>query len=188
MSKPPARFLTPALSTTLAVAAAFSLAACASGPPARHGGPGGGDVGSAYRPSAFLSGAALLFVQFDANGDYATSKAEAEAGAQREWARASGGSTVLTPIQFDVWSAKALGGPNLGPYRLAFDSNVNNEITATEFTGAIIAKFDVWDKDKDGLLTRVEMTERLPDLRRGPEQDGQRPVGGPPGGSRPPRR
>ncbi|KAF0178952.1 MAG: hypothetical protein IV086_01125 [Hyphomonadaceae bacterium] len=185
MTKPPARFLT----TSLALAAALSLAACASGPPrgGPRGGPGGGDLGSAYRQSAFLSGAALLFVQFDADGDYATSKAEAEAGAQREWARASGGSTVLSPIQFDLWSAKALGGPNLGPYRLAFDSNVNNEITATEFAGAIVAKFDFWDKNKDGSLTRLEMVERLPDVRRGPEQDGARPADGPPGRGRPPR-
>jgi len=172
----------------LAVAAALSLAACASGPD-RHGGPGGANEGSAYRPSAFLSGAALLFVQFDTDGDYVTSRAEAEAGAQREWARASGGAAILTPLQFDAWSAKALGGPNLGPYRLSFDSNVNNEITQTEFIGAITAKFDAWDKNKDGMLTRVEMIERLPELRRGPEGAGE---GGPPGGrpqaGRPPRR
>lgn len=180
MTKPPAL-----LASTLAIAAALSLAACASGPPGGRS-PGGGDVGPAYRQSAFLSGAALLFVQFDADGDYATSRAEAEAGAQREWTRASGGSTVLSPIQFDTWSAKALGGPNLGPYRLAFDSNVNNEITATEFAGAIVAKFDFWDKDKDGSLTRPEMVERLPDVRR-PEPDVPRTAGGPPGGGRPPR-
>jgi hypothetical protein len=181
MTKPPARFLAP----TLSVVAALSLAACASGPP--RGGPGGGDVGPAYRQSAFLSGAALLFVQFDGDGDYVTTKAEAEAGAQREWARASGGAAVLTPIKFDIWSEKALGGPNLGPYRLAFDSNVNNEITATEFAGAIIAKFDVWDKDKNGALTRPEMVERLPDVRRTTEPDAVRPAGIPPRGGRPPR-
>lgn len=175
MTKPP---------HVLVLAAALSLAACASGPP--RGGPQG-DVGSAYRPSAFLSGAALLFVQFDADGDYAASKAETEAGAQREWARASGGATVLSPIQFDTWSAKALGGPNLGPYRLAFDSNVNNEITQTEFTGALIAKFDAWDKNKDGVLTRVEMIERLPELRRAPEGGAPQGVRPPGGGGRPPR-
>lgn len=173
---------TASLTPLLAVAAALSLGACAG----RSNDRAEADAlqGPAYRQSAFLSGAALLFVQFDADNDYVTSRAEAEAGARAEWSRASGGSDKLTPIQFDSWSAKALGGPNLGPYRLAFDSNVNNEITATEFTGAVLAKFEFWDKDKDGRVTRGEMVERLPEMRRPMEGA---PKGMPPRGGRPPR-
>lgn len=186
----PARFAVP----VLAAALALSLAACAGGPP-RRGGPGGGGPegemsGAAYRQSVFLSGASLLFVQFDRDGDYVTTRAEAEAGAAAEWPRAANGAATLSPIAFEAWASRALGGPNIGPYRLAFDSNVNNEITPTEFSNAILAKFEFWDKDKDGRLTRAEMTERLPEQRRpesGPGQSGQMPGGRPPGGGRPPR-
>lgn len=167
-------------------AAAAALAACASGPdraapPAEEQAP----LGAAYRQSVFLTGASLLFVQFDADRDYITTRAEAQAGAEAEWTRAAEGAAVLTPIQFAAWSARALGGPNLGPYRLAFDTNVNNEITAAEFSAAILAKFDQFDTDKDGVLRRPDMSERLPEPVRRP---GAR-VGGegpPPGG--PPRR
>lgn len=163
------------------IAAALALSACASGPDPRA--EADELRGPAYRQSAFLSGAAMLFVQFDTDGDYAASRAEVEAGARAEWTRASGGADKLTPIQFDLWSARVLGGPNLGPYRLAFDSNVNNEITAAEFSAALLAKFEFWDKDKDGRVTRAEMIERLPDIRRPgegvrpdmPPRPGQRP-------------
>lgn len=176
--------LTPLLAPLPIMATVLTLTACAGGRPDPRA-EADEMRGPAYRQSAFLSGAALLFVQFDADGDYATSRAEAETGARAEWGRVSGGSDKLTPIQFDTWSAKVLGGPNLGPYRLAFDSNVNNEITATEFTSAVLAKFEFWDKDKDGRVTRGEMVERLPDMRRPPESG---PQGMPPrGGQRPPR-
>ncbi len=168
-------------------AAAAALAACAGGP--GRGGPPAGEqapLGAAYRQSVFLTGASLLFVQFDADRDYITTRAEAQAGAEAEWKRAAEGAAVLTPIQFATWSARALGGPNLGPYRLAFDTNVNNEITAAEFAAAILTKFDQFDADKDGALRRPDMSERLPEPVRRP---GAREAGdGPPPGGRPPRR
>ena len=181
--------------TLAALVAVAALSACASGPPG-HGGrgrPGGGLQGSAYRASTFLSGSALLFVQFDANKDYVTSRAEAEAGAQAEWTVASKGAATMTPIMFDAWAAQALGGPNIGPHRLAFDSNVNNEITREEFVAAILAKFDKYDADKDGQLHRAEMVERVPEAPLGGPggesaggERGERPPGG--GEGSPPRR
>jgi len=177
------RSLTSLLAPVAGMAAIMTLTACAGGSNTRS--EADELRGPAYRQSAFLSGAALLFVQFDADADYVTSRAEVEAGARGEWDRASGGADKLTPIQFDLWSAKALGGPNLGPYRLAFDSNVNNEITAAEFTAAVLAKFEFWDKDKDGRVTRADMVERLPETRRPTEIA---PQGMPPRvGQRPPR-
>lgn len=176
----------PFLAPIAVVAAALSLAGCASGGPTRT--EADHQRGQAYRQSAFLSGASLLFVQFDANKDYVTTREEVEAGARAEWTQAAGASDKLTPIQFEAWAAKALGGPNLGPYRLAFDSNVNNEITAAEFSAAILAKFDFWDKDKDGRISRADMIERLPEMRRPNEGGG--PGGGqgmPREGQRPPR-
>ena len=164
------------------------LAACAGGPRGGSpGGPGGDMTGAAYRQSAFLSGAALLFVQFDRDGDYVTTRAEADAEAASEWGRASSGAATLSPIAFEAWSAKALGGPNLGPYRLAFDTNVNNEITQAEFLSAVTAKFEFWDKDKDGRLSRQEMVERLPEMGRGPESGQPVPSASPGGRQRLPR-
>jgi hypothetical protein len=155
------------------------LAACAGGPSRRE--QGSDDrAGSAYRQSAFLTGAALLFVQFDTDHDYATTRAETETGARAEWARASGGAAKITPIAFEQWAARALGGPQMGPYRLAFDTNVDNEITAAEFSAAILDRFDRYDTDKDGVLRRTDMIERLPESPRGP--------GGPPGGGAPKQR
>lgn len=162
---------------TALLAAVSALAACTSGAERRTD-AANDRVGAAYRQSVFLSGAALLFVQFDADRDYATTRAEAQAGAEAEWRRASEGAAVLSPIQFAAWSAKALGGPNLGPYRLAFDTNVNNEITQQEFTAAILERFDKFDADKDGMLRRADMTERLPEPQRRPEGSGQ-PAGPP---------
>lgn len=161
---------------------ACALAACAGGPGGPRGGPQ--EQGAAYRQSTFLSGAALLFVQFDADKDYRTSRAEAEAGARSEWARAAHGPAGMTPIQFEAWAAAALGGPNIGPYRLAFDTNVNNEVTEPEFIAGILARFDRYDGDKDGVVTRAEMVERLPDPRPGPGTGG--PDGRPDGRDRPP--
>jgi hypothetical protein len=160
MSRPLAAFTAVALATT--------MAACASGPGRGGPPPGAERTGAAYRASTFLSGAALLFVQFDADKDYATSRTEAEAGARAEWARASEGAATITPIQFEAWAARALGGPNIGPYRLAFDTNVNNEITQPEFIAAILARFDRFDADKDAVVRRQEMVERVPEPPRGP--------------------
>jgi hypothetical protein len=160
----------------------LAAAACASG--GRDGPPRGPGTGGAYQISAFTSGAALLFVQFDADHDYATTKAEVEAGIPAEWTRASEGKPTMTPLMFEAWAAKALGGPNLGPYRLAFDTNVNNEITQEEFQKAILEKFAAFDTDKDGVVRRADMVERLPDRGMGPRSEG-----GPPRGERrpPPR-
>ena len=164
----------------LSLALALAAAACASG--GRDRSPPG--TGAAYQISAFTTGAAMLFVQFDTDRDYTTTKAELDAGIPAEWARASDGKPTMTPLMFETWSAKALGGPNLGPYRLSFDTNVNNEITQDEFRAAILDKFTRFDTDKDGNVRRVDMVERLPDRGMGP-----RPEGGPPGGERlpPPR-
>ena len=164
---------------------ALALSACAGGPGgSRRGGPGA-EQGAAYRQTTFLSGASLLFVQFDADRDYAATRAEAELGAASEWARAAHGPTGMTPIQFESWAAAALGGPNIGPYRLAFDSNVDNEVTEEEFKAGILEKFDKFDANKDGKVTRAEMVERLPERALGPGGPaGEPPRGRPPGDRR----
>ena len=175
----------PAAALAVALALPWAVSACASG---SRSPPASDRTGAAYRASTFLSGAALLLVQFDADRDYATTRAEAEAGAQAEWTRAAEGAAMLTPIKFETWAARTLGGPNIGPYRLAFDTNVNNEITPAEFSAAILAKFDKYDADKDGTVRRPEMVERLPEPQRGPPGAGPDSERVAPGGGRPQRR
>lgn len=171
------RTFTSALSLSAATFGVLALAACAGGP----GGPGGhgGEQGLAYQHSTFLSGAALLMVQFDTDKDYVTTRTEAEAGARAEWARVTHGPTGMTPIQFETWSAAALGGPTIGPRRLAFDSNVDNLVTEQEFIDGILRQFDKYDANKDGRVTRAEMVERLPERFSRPGGPGGEQQGGP---------
>jgi hypothetical protein len=131
------------------------LAACASG---------GGRDGEPIR--ALLSADALMFVGFDADGDLATSGAEIAAGLTREFARAdTSGDGALQPIEFQHWSAKSLGGAQMGPYRLDFDRNVDNLITREEFENEIRARARDYDGNEDGALTRAEFVRLVGQAR-----------------------
>ncbi|NDC59395.1 MAG: EF-hand domain-containing protein, partial [Alphaproteobacteria bacterium] len=132
-------------------------------------------------PSAVLSGAALVLVSFDADGDYATSRAEFDAGAKRETDKAFGAAATMSPIGFEAWSAKALGGPEMGPYRFAFDANVDGQITRAEFAKALEEMFKRFDKNGDGAVARAELVERLPQMRGGPGGGMRAGPGGGPG-------
>ncbi|MFZ4602644.1 MAG: hypothetical protein ACOYM8_09315 [Caulobacterales bacterium] len=142
-------------------------------------------------PSAVLSGAALILVSFDADGDYATSRVEFDAGAKRETDRTFGAAATMSPIGFEAWAAKALGGPEMGPFRFAFDANVDGAITRAEFAKALDEMFKRFDKNGDGAVARAELVERLPQMRGGPGGGmrggpGGGAGGGGPGGGRPP--
>ncbi|QGZ96102.1 EF-hand domain-containing protein [Terricaulis silvestris] len=143
---------------TLALAAcgAAALTACASG--------GGGFTGEPVR--ALLSGDAMMFVSFDADGDLSTTSAEIEAGIAREFARAdSGGDGALTPIEFQSWANGVLGGGQLGPYRLDFDRNVDNIITRVEFETEIRGRVSDYDEDQSGALSRGEFVRLVNQAR-----------------------
>jgi len=142
-------------------------------------------------PSAVLSGAALILVSFDADGAYATARAEFDAGAKRETERTFRAAATMSPIGFEAWAAKALGGPEMGPFRFAFDANVDGQITRAEFAKALDEMFKRFDKNGDGAVARAELVERLPQMRGGPGGGmrggpGGGPGGGGPGGGRPP--
>lgn len=180
--------------TVLLLVASLAALAIASGAADARPRPDGGPMG-AGAPTAVLSGAALVFVSFDADGDYATSRAELETGIARETARAFDAVQTLSPISFQAWSARALGGPAMGPFRLAFDGNQDGQISRDEFAAAFTTAFADMDKDGDGRLARSEMVQRLP-MGRGPggaapggdegERGGRRPPrGGPPPGGAP---
>ncbi|MGE0829481.1 MAG: hypothetical protein AB7O04_09035 [Hyphomonadaceae bacterium] len=164
---------------SLALCAAGLLAGCASS----HGPGGAGippDGRGASSQSAVLSGDALLWVSFDLDADYITTRAEAEFGVARELARA--GRAPLTPIAFEDWSRRAIAAPDMSPFRLEFDRNVDGQITAEEFTAALMGRFQEHDANHDAQLTRAELVRRMP---AGVMQRGE---GGPPGGQRPPQR
>jgi len=162
---------------------ALSLGACAGRPPPPP--QDGPPDAPAAAPSVVLSGDALAFVSFDADGDYRVTRDEAVQGVAREWALF--GADALSPIQFQRWSALALGGPAMGPYRLEFDRNVDGQITRDEFEAAFLTRFDAYDRDGDGVVTRADMLRVLPRpaMQRPPRMP-RMPPGGPPGGMRPP--
>jgi Ca2+-binding EF-hand superfamily protein len=117
---------------------------------------------------ALLSGDAMMFVSFDADGDLSTTAAEIEAGIAREFTRAdTGGDGALTPIEFQSWANGVLGGGQLGPYRLDFDRNVDNTITRAEFETEIRGRVRDYDEDQSGTLTRGEFV-RLVNQARSP--------------------
>jgi hypothetical protein len=149
----------------LAVCGAAALTACASG--------GGGPTTEPVR--ALLSGDAMMFVSFDADGDLSTTSAEIEAGVAREFARAdSGGDGALTPIEFQTWSNGVLGGNQTGPYRLDDDRNVDNIITRAEFETEIRARVSDYDEDQNGALSRAEFVRLINQARPPVERPRQR--------------
>lgn len=121
--------------TAWLLATSFALLVLASGFAQARPRP---DEMSGPPPSAILTGAALVVVSFDADGDYATSRAEFDAGLVRETDRAFGPATSISPIGFEAWSGRALGGPAMGPFRMTFDRNVDGQITKTEFADAFV--------------------------------------------------
>lgn len=146
------------LYTWAALVGAAALAACATG-----SGRGGGE----HEPiRALLSADAMMFVGFDSDGDLATSSAEIEAGLDREFTRADASHDgSLQPLEFQNWSSLALGGGQMGPYRLDFDRNVDNLITREEFDNEIRARVRDYDFNENGALARGEFVRRVGQTR-----------------------
>lgn len=145
---------------TLAVlaGAATILVACAGG-----GGPG------AARDEpirAIMSADVMMFVSFDTDGDLRVSQAEIEAGLAREFTRAdTNRDGQLQPIEFQNWSNVALGGGQIGPFRLDFDRNVDNVITREEFDTEIRARARDYDSNEDGAIERSEFVRLVGQAR-----------------------
>lgn len=141
----------------LAIGMAAVLAACA-----------GGSRGSVSREPirALMSADALMFVSFDADGDLNVTRAEMEAGLPREFQRADqNGDGDISPIEFQSWANAALGGGQMGPYRLDFDRNVDNTISREEFETEIRGRFTDYDSDENDSLSRTEFTRLLGQAR-----------------------
>ena len=141
----------------LAVTAA-SISACASG-------GGGGPTREPIR--ALLSADALMFVAADADRDLRVTMSEVEAGISTEFARADANHDgSLQPIEFQNWSNLVLGGGSTGPYRLDFDRNVDNVITAEEFRTELAARARDYDSDEDGAIVRSEFIRLVGQARQ----------------------
>lgn len=146
---------------TLAVVACAALGVTACG--------GGRAAQDAAPIRALLSADALMLVSFDTNGDLGVSQDEAQAGYGREWTRADADANgSLSPIEFSSWSNAVLGGSQIGPYRLDFDRNVDNVITREEFDTELRARFEQYDSDENGAISRSEFV-RLVGQARSPQ-------------------
>lgn len=142
------------------------LAACATG------GRGPGNEREPIR--ALLSADALMYATFDVNYDLRISMDEVAAGLVVEFMRADANRDGgLTPIEYQNWSNAVLGGGSTGPYRLDFDRNVDNVITAEEFTNELTARARDYDADEDGAITRAEFIRVIGQARQ-PGGPGQR--------------
>lgn len=144
-----------------------ALAACATG----------SSRGNEREPiRALLSADALMYATFDGNYDLRITMDEVAVGIAMEFNRADANRDgSLQPIEFQNWSNLVLGGGSTGPYRLDFDRNVDNLITAEEFTNELTARARDYDADEDGAIVRSDFIRVIGQARQvGPGQ--RRPI------------
>ncbi len=115
---------------------------------------------------ALLSTDAIMFSDFDADGDFSVTMAEADAGIARELARADANSDgSIGPIEYQNWANLVLGGSMTPPYRLDFDRNVDNVISAEEFRNELVARARGYDTDENGSIVRSEFVRQVNQAR-----------------------
>lgn len=175
------------------------VAACASGgphgrkPPAGPGpdGPSGDRPDTTRMSGEIARPVSLLFTGMDENRDYEVSREELQNGIQAAWLIVpKNANEMITPVGFELWSARAFGNKATLPSRISFDTDLNGSITQEEFETRLTIEFNELDKNQDGVVTRSEMISSLPSARMGQPMQGNRPSGGGRGGNgdRPPPR
>lgn len=153
--------LSGAMKVTVLMIAGLSLVAACTSSPRKGPGASGRDGGDLARParSQGLSAppVALLFVSMDSNHDHFVSREEVDNGIDLEWRALAGPDRVhQSAVQMSNWAAETLGDLNALPSPIAFDSNLDGTITASEFRIRLIDIFGRIDKNRDGLLSRAE--------------------------------
>lgn len=169
-----------------AVSLLFSLPASAqNAPPPPEAGPDFSTerLGSAQegppRPSAQrkLIPAGLLYASFDTDGDYAASRAELNAGVVRSFAKADRNNNgMLSLVELAAWREAVLGSRDLLPGNTQFDKNFDSQISAAEFKMTLSDLFTGFDNNENGLLEFSEMTQDMPQARRGKSRERIRPT------------
>ena len=130
-------------------------------------GTSGARDGDRQEPTrALLSTDAIMFSGFDADDDFSVTMAEADAGITRELARAdANGDGSIGPIEYQNWANLVLGGGMTPPYRLDFDRNVDNVISAEEFRNELTARARGYDSDENGAIARSEFVRQVNQAR-----------------------
>ncbi|MEZ5999020.1 MAG: hypothetical protein R3B98_10035 [Hyphomonas sp.] len=185
-----------ALAASAALIGILLIAACASRQPPRGGPPGAGpQAGGPGRPGAeaFDGGiiarpVALLFTSMDTNQDRIVDEQEIADGIAAEWASLPQSSRGTVPaLEIADWAAGALGNAEALPNQIAFDTNLDGQITEAEFRTRLAEEFDRLDKNQDGRLARSEMIATVA-VRMASGPGGGMPGGDRSGGGRPPPR
>jgi len=118
-------------------------------------------------PITIIRSGALVFTGFDMDRDYIISRAEAAAGSQDAFKRADkDGNRRISLFELEDWREAALGSLDALPGNLSFDSDYNNQITASEFETAMLELFDRHDANSDGNLKHAELMSILEVPRR----------------------
>ncbi len=138
--------------TTLALAAASTLAACAT--------DGRSDDEDRRQESGqVLKPGGLLFVTFDGNDDYQITQEEVSAGIARAFAEAdANGDGAIAMLELSNWSDRVLGGPGARPGRVDFDSNADMRISREEFFNTL-NEFAASYAGADGVIGFNELAE-----------------------------
>lgn len=176
----------------VAVAMTFAIAGCAGSGSAQR--PDLAELPPAFEPGDGLSASptALLFVDYDADGDRRTTAAERDSGIARDFQNADGDDNgAVDPAEYSRWARVGLGSEFASPSQQQIDRDGNRQIAPEEFALALRQAFLGLDLDKNDALTRNELVSPRAAAslqserggRKGPPGDrrGGRP-GRPPGG------
>jgi hypothetical protein len=112
----------------------------------------------------------LLFASMDTDGRAGLSRAELEAGAEREWAVLNSGAKV-SAIDYGNWALSVMGSREVMPNFLSFDSDFNGGLTKKEFKNGLVREFERADKNEDGVVSREESVYLINLPRRGSDQE-----------------
>jgi hypothetical protein len=178
------------LATTVILATALAVGACAS--PPRDRGQGGRNAGPGVNPSrsgGIVTPAGLVLASFDMDHDAVVTSSEVQDGAERVFvASDQDANGVLSGIEITGFSQRHLGMAYGVPGRIAFDPDGDSVSTLDEFTAVWISELVRHDRNADGQVSREELIRQvsLGQQGQGRPSGGRGGRGGPGGGGRGP--
>ena len=178
------------LATTVLLATALAVGACAS--PPRDRGQGDRDVGPGVNPAragGIVTPAGLVQASFDMDHDAVVTSSEVRDGAERVFVTSDQDANgVLSGIEITGFSQRHLGMAYGVPGRIAFDPNGDSVSTLDEFTAVWISELVRHDQNADSQVTREELIRQISisQGRPGRPTGGRGGRSGPDGGGRGP--